>query len=60
VRFDCRESSRRLTVERLVKKFEQTGSVIDNRKGAVGRKKSVRMPENIARVQEVLTCKQVC
>jgi hypothetical protein len=33
-----------------------TGSVIDNKKGTAGRKKSVRMPENIVHVQEELTC----
>jgi hypothetical protein len=29
--------------------------MIDNKKGVVGKKKSVRSPENIRRVQQVLT-----
>jgi hypothetical protein len=55
VRFNCRECPRRPVIERLVKKFEQTDSVIDNRRGVVGRKECVRMPEIIAHAQEVLT-----
>jgi hypothetical protein len=39
----------------LMKQFEQTGCMMDNKKGIVGRKKSVRTPENNARVQEIST-----
>jgi hypothetical protein len=41
-----------------VKKFEETGSMIDNQKGVVGRKRSVRTPENTVHVYEVLTVVQ--
>jgi hypothetical protein len=38
VRFDCREDPRRSTIERLVKKSEQIGSVIDNKKALLANK----------------------
>jgi len=40
---------------RLVKSFEQTGSVTHNKKGIVGRKKSVRMFENTERAGSAYT-----
>jgi hypothetical protein len=54
MRFECREGSRS-TIERLVEQFEQTGYMMDSKKGIVGRKKCVRTPENNAHVQEVFT-----
>ncbi|XKL67290.1 hypothetical protein PGB90_002781 [Kerria lacca] len=36
---------------RLVKKFEETGSVHNNKKGKVGAKRTARTPENIAVAQ---------
>jgi hypothetical protein len=36
-------------------KFKQTGAVIENKRTA-GRKKSVRVPENTACEQEIVTC----
>jgi hypothetical protein len=56
LRFDCREGPRISATEKLVKQFEQIDSVSDN-KDVVGRKKSVRTPENIAYVQEVFNCR---
>jgi hypothetical protein len=47
VKFYCSKGPRRLTVERSVKKFKQTGAVVDNKKAEV-----------FEITQEHCTCKQ--
>jgi hypothetical protein len=42
MRCACRKGSRRSATERLMQQFEQTGSVMDNKKSDAGRKKSAQ------------------
>ena len=44
----------RRTIERLVAKFRETGSVTDARKGHSGRHRSAKVPENIQNFRERL------
>jgi hypothetical protein len=46
VKFECLKAPSRSAINTLGNKFEAIGSVIDNKKGVVGKKKSVRTPEN--------------
>ena len=41
------------TINRLIQKFERTGSVCDDMLGNVGPKVSVKMPENFERKRKV-------
>jgi hypothetical protein len=54
VKFEYGKAQRQSVTNRLVNKFEKTGNVIDNKKGVVGKKKSLRTPENIHRVEQAL------
>jgi hypothetical protein len=54
VKSECRKAPSRSAINRLVNKFEMTGSMIDNKKGVVSKKKSVRTPENIHHIQVLM------
>ncbi len=41
-------------IQRLVQKFETTGSVLDDKRGKVGTKQSARMPVTIGIAREIL------
>lgn len=53
-RYPNHERLTRLQVHRIVKRFEQTGSVIDGRHSNSGRPKSVRSSESIEEVKKVI------
>jgi hypothetical protein len=50
VRSACRKAPKQLTVERLMKKFEQTVSVLNNITGTAGRQKSIQAPEDTVHI----------
>jgi hypothetical protein len=54
VKYECRKAPSRSAINRLVNKFKMTGSVIDNKKGVVGKMKFVRTPGNIHGAQQAL------
>jgi hypothetical protein len=50
VRSTCKKGPKQLMVERLMKKFEQPGSVVNNKIGTAGRQKCIQTPENTAHI----------
>lgn len=44
----------RFPINGLTNKIEVTGYMINNKKGVVGKKKSVRKPENIHHIEQAL------
>jgi hypothetical protein len=54
VKFECRKALSRMAMNRQVNKFGTTGSMIDNKKGDAGKKKSVITSENIHCIEQVL------
>jgi hypothetical protein len=55
VKFELRKAPGKSGINRLVNKFGTIGIVIDDKKGVVSKKKSVRPPENFQLVQLALT-----
>ena len=45
----------RMQVHRVVKKFEETGSVLDQRHNNQGRPRTARSSENVGEIKDVIT-----
>jgi hypothetical protein len=54
VKSECVKAPSRSEVNRLVNKFEMTGSMINNKKDVVSKKKSVRTAENICCFEQAM------
>jgi hypothetical protein len=52
--FKCRQNPSAPVTKRVVQKFENTGTVIDNRKGIVSTKRTARSGKNIVYINETI------
>jgi hypothetical protein len=47
----CRKAPSRPAINRIISKFEMTGTIVKKKKHVVGTKKAATTPENIAHIQ---------